>query len=387
MRLSGGQRLLESFLIIGILSAIFIMVALLSFDPADPSWSQTAWEGPVQNKAGAFGALVADTLFFAFGSLAYPLPAVIILAAWVLFRRRQQPLKLDYMIYGTRLLGLLIIFVASCGLADLNFDDIWYFSSGGVIGDVVSNMALPLFNLLGATLVLMFAWAMGFTLFTGISWLTIVDIIGETVLGSLAWLLNKVRSDKSETLTPFAADIPDEHQTEFGRQLAMQQTESEPDADDVLLASNSQASAEPADDRNRFARQEPSFGQSGQPDPLLNGVGLQADPLMDSSEPKIVMPERHRQAQAQTPTIATATAVTAPTVVAAQAEASAEPAAVVIERPVSQPVIDTPAQTVTPVEPVATGSPQAASSRRVTRLLSKRLLMFNLPASQRHDDC
>ncbi|MDV5169399.1 DNA translocase FtsK 4TM domain-containing protein [Photobacterium rosenbergii] len=343
MRLSGGQRLLESFLIIGILSAIFIMVALLSFDPADPSWSQTAWEGPVQNKAGALGALVADTLFFTFGSLAYPLPAVIILAAWVLFRRRQQPLKLDYMIYGTRLLGLLIIFVASCGLADLNFDDIWYFSSGGVIGDVVSNMALPLFNLLGATLVLMFAWAVGFTLFTGISWLTIVDIIGETVLGSMAWLLNKVRSDKSETLTPFAADIPDEHQTEFGRQLAMQQTESEPDADDVLLASNSRASSEPVDDRNRFARQEPSFGQSGQRDPLLDGVGLEADPLMDSSEPKIVMPERHRQAQAQmtaTAPAAAALAATTSTVAAAQAEASTESAAEVAEPPVSQPVVE-----------------------------------------------
>ena len=77
----------------------------------------------------------------------------------------------------------------------------------------------------------------------------------------------------------------------------MQQTESEPDADDVLLASNSQATSEPVDDRNRFARQEPSFGQSAQHDPFLDGVGLQADPLLDSSEPKIVMPERHRQAQ------------------------------------------------------------------------------------------
>ncbi|MGR5062596.1 DNA translocase FtsK 4TM domain-containing protein [Photobacterium sp. DNB22_13_2] len=327
MRLSGGQRLLESFLIIGILSAIFIMVALLSFDPADPSWSQTAWEGPVQNKAGAFGALVADTLLFAFGSLAYPLPAVIILAAWILFRRRQQPLKLDYMIYGTRLLGLLCIFVASCGLADLNFDDIWYFSSGGVIGDVVSNMALPMFNLLGATLILMFAWAVGFTLFTGISWLTIVDIIGETVLGSMAWLLNKVRSDKSETLTPFAADIPDEHQTEFGRQLAMQQTESEPDADDVLLASSSRTASPHIEERHRFARQEPSFDQSAQHDPLLSGTqhaAEQADPLLNTSEPKIVMPERHRQSQAQAhgnSAIATAAVTTA---VAASAEASSE---------------------------------------------------------------
>lgn len=381
MRLSGGQRLLESFLIIGILSAIFIMVALLSFDPADPSWSQTAWEGPVQNKAGAFGALVADTLLFVFGSLAYPLPAVIILAAWILFRRRQQPLKLDYMIYGTRLLGLLCIFVASCGLADLNFDDIWYFSSGGVIGDVVSNMALPMFNLLGATLILMFAWAVGFTLFTGISWLTIVDIIGETVLGSMAWLLNKVRSDKSETLTPFAADIPDEHQTEFGRQLAMQQTESEPDADDVLLASSSRPTSPQVEERNRFARQEPSFDQSAQHDPLLSGI-QQADPLLNTSEPKIVMPERHRQAQAQSlaqgnSAIATAAAATA---VAANAEASVETAANVAmaEAPIVQaPIVNDPAveaenvasvaqaepvqpvSVVTPVEPTLSSVPES----------------------------
>ncbi|WEM41405.1 DNA translocase FtsK 4TM domain-containing protein [Photobacterium sp. DA100] len=349
MRLSGGQRLLESFLIIGILSAIFIMVALLSFDPADPSWSQTAWEGPVQNKAGSFGALVADTLLFTFGSLAYPLPAVIVLAAWVLFRRRRQPLSVDYMIYGTRLLGLLIIFVASCGLADLNFDDIWYFSSGGVIGDVVSNMALPLFNLLGATLILMFAWAVGFTLFTGISWLTIVDTIGETVLGSMAWLLNKVRADKSETLTPFAADIPGEHQTEFGRQLAMQQAESEPDADDVLLASSSRATSESADDRSRFARQEPSFNRSEPGDPLLDGAGYDADPLLDTREPKIVMPERHRQAQAATAAAAIASAPDA----GASQEAEAP---VAVEQPLSQPsVLAEPAYATTsaPVQAVA----------------------------------
>ncbi len=127
LRLSGGQRLLESFLIIGILAAIFIMVALVSFDPADPSWSQTAWEGPVQNKAGALGALVADTFLFTLGSLAYPLPVAIVLVAWVIFRRRGERESIDFMIYGTRLLGLLLLFLTSCGLADLNFDDIWYF--------------------------------------------------------------------------------------------------------------------------------------------------------------------------------------------------------------------------------------------------------------------
>nr|WP_299013776.1 DNA translocase FtsK 4TM domain-containing protein [uncultured Photobacterium sp.] len=278
LRLSGVQRLLESFLIIGILAAIFIMVALVSFDPADPSWSQTAWEGPVQNKAGALGAFVADTFLFTLGSLAYLLPAAIVLGAWTIFRRRDECESIDYMIYGTRLLGLLLLFLTSCGLADLNFDDIWYFSSGGVIGDVVSNMALPMLNLLGTTLVLMFLWAVGFTLFTGISWLAIVDTLGETTLGALAWLLNKLRADKSESLTPFATEIPDEHQTSYASKLAQEQTPAAPDADDVLLASFS----EPQADVLVSERKEPQLIEAGWDDA--------------PSPPKIVMPDRAKSA-------------------------------------------------------------------------------------------
>ncbi|MGF1757339.1 DNA translocase FtsK 4TM domain-containing protein [Photobacterium sagamiensis] len=294
-RLSGGQRILESFLIIGILAAIFIMVALVSFDPADPSWSQTAWEGPVQNKAGAMGALVADTFFFAFGSLAYLLPAAIVLAAWVLFSHRKEPKSIDYMIYGARLLGLLLLFLTSCGLADLNFDDIWYFSSGGVIGDVVSNMTLPLLNILGTTLVMMFVWAVGFTLFTGISWLSIVDTLGDNTLGSLSWLMNKLRSDKSETLTPFAADIPDEQQTPYARQLqfAQQTMQPQPDADDVLLASYSQ--------------------KSGAGQPFANDEQLPARQPWEteSAAPRIVMPGRSQASRDEALAVETATAAVA----------------------------------------------------------------------------
>ncbi|MEJ2763183.1 DNA translocase FtsK 4TM domain-containing protein [Photobacterium sp. MCCC 1A19761] len=303
VRLSGGQRLLESFLIIGILAAIFIMVALVSFDPADPSWSQTAWEGPVQNKAGALGALVADTFLFTLGSLAYPLPLAIILGAWVLFRRRGERDGIDFMIYGTRLLGLLLLFLTSCGLADLNFDDIWYFSSGGVVGDVVANMALPLFNLLGATLVLMFFWAVGFTLFSGISWLTIVDTLGETTLGSLAWLLNKVRSDKSENLTPFAADIPEEQQTAYAQQLNPSAAAETPDADDVLLASSSTPKVMTTTVPRSLAQSEP--------------LQTETDWQPEETELKIVMPERVKAAPVapavSVPPAATTAAAPSPT--------------------------------------------------------------------------
>lgn len=92
--------------------------------------------------------------------------------------------------------------MTSCGLADINFDDIWYFSSGGVVGDVLSSLALPTLNVLGTTLVLLFLWGAGFTLFTGISWLNIVEWLGDRSLAVLAAIANKFRGSEQETLEP-----------------------------------------------------------------------------------------------------------------------------------------------------------------------------------------
>ena len=120
----------------------------------------------------------------------------------MLCRKRSEDDPIDLMLWGTRLLGLVILILTSCGLADINFDDIWYFSSGGVVGDVLTSLALPTLNLLGTTLVLLFLWGAGFTLFTGISWLKIVEWLGERALGVIATVTNKVRGTEQETLEP-----------------------------------------------------------------------------------------------------------------------------------------------------------------------------------------
>ncbi|WP_299686508.1 DNA translocase FtsK 4TM domain-containing protein [uncultured Vibrio sp.] len=201
-RLSGSQRLRECSLILGVLFSILLAVALFTFSPADPSWSQTAWGGDIQNAGGYVGAWLADTLFFVFGSLAYPLPILVTVAAWVLFRKRNEDEQIDFMLWGTRLLGLTILILTSCGLADINFDDIWYFSSGGVVGDVLTSLALPTLNVLGSTLVLLFLWGAGFTLFTGISWLSIVEWLGEGAIKLFTSAVNKARGQDQELFEP-----------------------------------------------------------------------------------------------------------------------------------------------------------------------------------------
>ena len=201
-RLNGSQRLKECSLIMGVLFSILLAVALLTFSPADPSWSQTAWGGDIQNAGGYLGAWLADTLFFVFGSLAYPLPILVTVAAWVLFRKRNEDEQIDFMLWGTRLLGLTVLILTSCGLADINFDDIWYFSSGGVVGDVLTSLALPTLNVLGSTLVLLFLWGASLTLLTGISWLSIVEWLGECAIKFFTSAVNKARGQDQELLEP-----------------------------------------------------------------------------------------------------------------------------------------------------------------------------------------
>ncbi|WP_114766964.1 DNA translocase FtsK 4TM domain-containing protein [Vibrio rhodolitus] len=224
-RLTGPERLKECSLIVAILGSIFLSIALLSFNPADPSWSQTAWAGDIDNSGGAVGAWLADTLFFGFGSLAYTLPVIITVVSWVLFRKRGEDEPLDLMLWGTRLLGLTILVLTSCALADINFDDIWYFSSGGVIGDVLTSLALPTLNVLGTTLVLLFLWGAGFTLLTGISWLEIVDSLGEKTIQFFTSLTNRVRGERDETIEP---DLKDADDFVVPQRRALAQEEAEP---------------------------------------------------------------------------------------------------------------------------------------------------------------
>lgn len=200
-RLNGSQRLKEGGFILGLLVAILMMVSLFSFDPADPSWSQTAWGGVVHNAGGYIGAWIADTLFFTFGSFAYPLPFIILGASWAFFRSRDEDESIDLLLWGTRLLGLVVMLLTSCGLADINFDDIWYFSSGGVVGDVLTSLAMPALNNLGSTLVFMFLWGAGFTLLTGISWLTIVENLGRGSLRICQRLFNRARGEETAVVS------------------------------------------------------------------------------------------------------------------------------------------------------------------------------------------
>ncbi|UVO10057.1 DNA translocase FtsK 4TM domain-containing protein [Pectobacterium polonicum] len=242
-KLSGTRRLLEAILIVVALFAVYLSVALLSFSPSDPSWSQTAWHEPIHNLGGVAGAWLADTLFFIFGVLAYAIPPIMLSLCWAAFRQRDNHQSIEYFTFSLRLIGTLALILTSCGLAALNIDDLYYFASGGVLGSLLSSSMIPRFNSMGATLVLLCVWGAGLTLFTGWSWLTIAEKIGAGVLGCLTFMSNRSRrdeeyreendreEDENDVLTLHHDDASDEATTQLR------------DDDDVLFSASSVANA------------------------------------------------------------------------------------------------------------------------------------------------
>ncbi len=234
-KLSSSRRILEAVLIVMAIFALYLMISLVSFNPSDPSWSQTAWHGPIHNLGGGVGAWFADTLFFTFGVLAYALPPIMLIFCWTSFRQREEQEYVDYFALSLRLIGTLALILTSCGLAALNIDDLYYFASGGVIGSLLGNAMLPWFNGIGATLTLLCVWASGLTLFTGWSWLTIAERIGGVVMGCLTFMSNRSRRgeqdyDERYDDDEYLDDAQDAADAEENRQNAVVEL------DDPLLA-------------------------------------------------------------------------------------------------------------------------------------------------------
>ncbi|UEO22005.1 DNA translocase FtsK [Escherichia coli] len=194
-KLSSIRRLLEALLILIVLFAVWLMAALLSFNPSDPSWSQTAWHEPIHNLGGMPGAWLADTLFFIFGVMAYTIPVIIVGGCWFAWRHQSSDEYIDYFAVSLRIIGVLALILTSCGLAAINADDIWYFASGGVIGSLLSTTLQPLLHSSGGTIALLCVWAAGLTLFTGWSWVTIAEKLGGWILNILTFASNRTRRD------------------------------------------------------------------------------------------------------------------------------------------------------------------------------------------------
>jgi len=188
-KLNGVQRLLEAGLLVSCVFAMFIMLALFSFDPADPGWAQTGYQTPVRNLGGAVGAYLSDLLLNLFGLIAYSLPFVMAICGWLLFQKYYRLMQLDYLTLGLKFIGFIMFYIGITSIASMNFDDVFYFSAGGILGDVLSNTLLPYFSFVGSTLLFLTFCGAGFVLLTGLSLLRFIDLTGAYTIASAQYLI------------------------------------------------------------------------------------------------------------------------------------------------------------------------------------------------------
>lgn len=194
-----ARALRESALFILGALGLIVLVALVSFDPADPSFSTTGEPGPVSNWIGPLGANLSGLLVMLFGRPAYLFPVMIVLSGWMIYRPSSDEAAQSRASLSFRIAGFLLTLITSCGLATLHFKAHLYPSSaGGVLGDIVGRGLLAGLNILGATLLLLALWLAGVALFSGLSWIEVMDRTGQFVLRQI---------DKSRERQQQAEDI------------------------------------------------------------------------------------------------------------------------------------------------------------------------------------
>lgn len=191
-RLSGRGLLRsarEVAVIILALVSLFIALALFTYDPADPGWSQSVSGDEVRNGGGIVGAYIADVLLSVFGWFSYLFPVVFAFDGWRIFRSERDDTLLSRFLPAVRVLGFALLFAGGCALAGLRLEDgvplleqTSGAGAGGILGAALSEFLLQAFGYPGSVLLGLALFLIGVTLYTGLSWLWLLESTGRITL-------------------------------------------------------------------------------------------------------------------------------------------------------------------------------------------------------------
>ncbi|RLA01209.1 MAG: cell division protein FtsK [Gammaproteobacteria bacterium] len=200
-----GFRLREAALILSLALAGYLLLSLWSYQPTDPGWSTTGMNDIVANRGGIVGAWLADSLLYGFGFPAYLSPLMLAFSGWLLFswgKTADSEGALHFWII--KAIGLVMALAAASGLSTLSlasYAELLPLGAGGVLGEVVGNGFVAIFGASGTTLLLLAVLLTGVTLFTGLSWLMVIDRIGAIVMMAMTYITRKLRELKVQLAT------------------------------------------------------------------------------------------------------------------------------------------------------------------------------------------
>jgi len=168
-------------------AALYLAISLGSYHPDDPGWSQAVDTSSVHNRGGVVGAWLADLLLYLFGYLGLLFPVILAFDGWRIFESRRAEAPVNHFQVGLRVLGFILALAGGCGLAWMHFTGGSWLpheirGAGGIFGDGIGELMVVSFGGLGGTLVLLCMFLVGITLYTGLSWLWVVDRTGYWTL-------------------------------------------------------------------------------------------------------------------------------------------------------------------------------------------------------------
>ncbi|XWT13443.1 DNA translocase FtsK [Stutzerimonas urumqiensis] len=179
-----NYRLKEGALIALAALCVYLWMALLTYDPADPGWTHTSSVEQVQNAAGRAGAWFADVLFMALGYFAYLFPLLLAIKTWQVFKGRHLPWQWSGWLFSWRLIGLVFLILSGSALAYIHFSAGSHMpaSAGGALGESLGQLAVLSLNVQGSTLLFLALFLFGLTVFADLSWFRVMDVTGKITL-------------------------------------------------------------------------------------------------------------------------------------------------------------------------------------------------------------
>jgi len=193
IHISRGLREAALFILLAI--ALFLLTALVTHNIHDPGWSYSGPSSSINNMAGVVGAWFSDVLYFLFGYLSYLLPVMIAYSGWLVLRERTDDGEINFHILGIRWLGFFMTLATGCALTSLHFIiplNTLPLDGGGILGRWIGDSMAAGLGVLGSTLILLSIFLAGITVFSGLSWISLMDLIGDGLLKSFEWVQSKI---------------------------------------------------------------------------------------------------------------------------------------------------------------------------------------------------
>ena len=190
----GASLVREAWWLGLVLVGLYLAVILISYHNQDPSWSHMASDKAViQNSGGAVGAWIADMLLYLFGFSAWWLVVLAFYSMWLIYLRLELTIsERPFLLFN--LVGFFLLLISSCALEAghlISLPASLPLTSGGMLGNAVDGALRSMFGFTGSTMLILLLLAVGFSLFTGWSWIMIAENLGKNIIAAYDLFYNK----------------------------------------------------------------------------------------------------------------------------------------------------------------------------------------------------